>query len=38
LCGGEAGDECAADGIELEKLSGDLRRLVDIWARSAVAG
>jgi hypothetical protein len=37
LCDGEAADECAADGIELHKLSDDLRRLVDIWARSAVA-
>ncbi|WP_210164764.1 hypothetical protein, partial [Bradyrhizobium elkanii] len=35
---GEVADECAADGLELDKLSDDLRRLVDIWARSAVAG
>jgi len=38
LRNGEAADEWAAGGIELDKLSDDLRRQADIWARSAVAG
>jgi hypothetical protein len=38
LFDGEAAAPRAADGVELDKLFDDLRRLADIWARSAVAG
>jgi hypothetical protein len=35
--GGKAADECAMGIIQLRELLDDLRRLIDIWARSAVA-